>query len=1416
MPKQRLRHAFVAVMIMLAVLAQGTWALAGTTGGISGTLTDTSTGKAVAGAKITAVSPSQTATTTTDASGRFNFLALAPDTYTISAEKDGYAPQSIAGVTVFADQSFTIPLTTHPELKTIAVAHSRAAGNLVKPGTTSDVYSVNAATQQVVSGSGGGFNLNTAYSGIYSQPGVTSYIGNAGWGQVFYIRGASYGQTGYEFDGVPVNRAFDNYQANSLSSLGQQELQVYTGGSPSGASSATLGGFINQVIKTGTYPGFGTLKAGIGAPGFYHALTAEAGGANPNRTFSYYVGLQGYNQVFPAGDWKNLSGIASNGLNQYGLSSSAQISNWLGAVDGDINTGNLDLSGSGGNPEAFVNGPYAPCQTSGANAGEPIGFTAANPGPFNGACLGYYPFTTYLSEIFERDTVLNFHFGIPHKYDSGRDDLQLLYDNSMQQQMNGDSPNDAGGYNYINALLTPYNIYSTNNSSYAGLCGYENLWGAAFGKIGCAKGPYPTPYLDSLIWAPGTQFGQLASNSTAIPYYFPNSPTNRTLNAPCAFTSDNRITGNGRQHPSLAGTCNNSSGLPPTLRDAYNNDVGIVKAQYTKNLGSNAYARLFGYSFYSDWLIGGPQAASVCYLDGLNCGAWGSAGTADYELSTHTRGAELQLADQVNAQNLLRLTANYTTASVARWNNSGTWMDGYAGSRSAVTDWTNGDPNNPTCYRWSPSNSGSLASFGQPWSCDNSLAYGTMPFPGNTYAANGIVIKGTSGLAGPMPAQLSNPALCGTTAAPGAKAATPGCQSFLAGKSNWMVTTPSGQGTFNTVRPIFTSFALEDEFKPTDRWDLNLGVRFENYQYNLSNGNTPEMNFWFNAYASILCYDPGTGLPQFTPLAPGQPVPPSLVTTATPLGQCGTAPSGQEGLHPVGTGVTCDNVTTFDCGPLRYTAKGASTFTHGLVSPRIGGTYTMGPDDVLRFSVGKYTQPTETAFEQYLDQSGKRAANFDFSRFWGLGFHNPTHDNPVQYSNNYDFSIEHHFRNTDITAKVSPFYRDTHNQIETVVLGPGFVSGTNTGHQHSYGVEFALSKGDPTRDGWSGGISYTYTKALVQYGDLPNGTNSIDYLNNYIKAFNGLTQAGGGTQCYQANPNFGSGAANATTLPYLPDPGCAVIAADSTGGVTGATAANVIANPYYGMASQPLLDRKGWYQTYPNEAPNAPYDQGGSSAIWPHQFNGWFQWKRGKLAIAPNFTVQSGSYYGSPTDTYGIDPRACAQNEAAATDANGNPITVPAAQAGYCDFLTAGNTFATDSGYLAIPNPFTGKFDNVGQYQQPWQLNIGALVRYDISSKVTANLTLTNLYNACYGGTSTPWSKAFKPGKYVCGYGSANGQYIGPVSGQPGFGGGFFYGASPGAAVNGSQTYPASYNYPFAPFTGALPFQAYLELQIKM
>jgi len=1353
MPRRYLRHAFVSVLVVLSMLCQGTWALAGTTGNLTGTLTDTSTGKAVADAKISAVSPSQSATATTDAGGHFTFLGLAPDTYTVSADKQGYAPVSIAGVTIFADQSLTLSMQTHPELKTIAAVTSRAAGNLVKPGTTSDVYSVNAATQQVVSGSGGGFNLNSAYSAVYSQPGVTSYIGNAGWGQVFYIRGSSYNQIGYEFDGVPVNRAFDNYQANSLSNLGQQELQVYTGGSPSGASSATLGGFINQVIKTGTYPGFGALKGGIGAPGFYHGLTAEAGGASPNRNFSYYVGLMGFNQTYPNLTWNNGASVERNGLGPNGLQA---LGTYGQAEMATVWSPLLGIYGAppdaGAYPFQWSNGPWPACQNDpalGSNGGIAAGYTAANPGPFNGACVGYGPWgASYLTMQQERDTVLNFHFGIPHKNDPGRDDLQLLYDNSMQYQTYGNSINDIGGLPFIGGYLAQF-APSANGiwagTPGAGLCGYEN----AFVGFGCAQSNSPIPYVDTFIFAPGTQFGQDATAASVIPYYFPNSPKNRQLNDPFAGTTP--------------------SGIPTTLRDGTFNDVGIVKAQYTKNIGSNAYARLFGYTFYSDWLISSPSGTPDCFLGGgLYSSIWGQC-TPNYELATHTRGAELQLADQINPQNLLRFTANYTTAGVTRWNNSSTLLAGYSGSRTIVTNLTNGDPNNPMCF-------------------DSTTGAQDSCFAGATSGNFGATTRG----------QQFDPCASGEVPA--------GSAACLNG-AKWIVTVPSGQGTYNTVKPIFMSFALEDEFKPSDRWDLNLGVRFETYKYNLTSTNNSEFNFWFNAAAQVNCYDPGTGQPLLTPLLPGQPVPPAPVQT-TPLGNCNDptvggvpSPSGQQAVHPTGgTGpCTTAGVNPAFCGPILYSANSPASFQHNMFSPRIGGTYTMGADDVLRFSFGKYTQPTETAFEQYLDQSGKRAAAFDFAQFWGLGFTTPAHDNPVQYSNNYDFSLEHHFRNTDVTMKVSPFYRDTHNQIETVVLGPGFVGGVNVGHQRSFGVEVGLQKGDPTRDGWSGGISYTYTNAQVQYGTLPNGKNAIDNLNDYVKAFNGLTQAGGGSPCYDVTPVIsGTGAATGVACP-----------ADFS------TNPQIIQNPYFNSSSQPLLDRNGWYPTYPNEAPNSPFDQGGGppvTAIWPHQFAGWLQYKHGRLSFAPNFQLISGAAYGSPVDTMGIDPRACGQNQAAATTAAGAPV-LPAGSpyAGLCDFLTAGASSYVTTGQFAIPNPYTGKMDRLGAFDEPWQFNLGALIQYQVSPKVTANLSLTNLVNTCYGGTSTPWQKAFKPNRWVCSYYPNAASFIGT---QPGAG--FFYGASGTDTANGTTPYARAFNYPFYPVSGALPFQAYLDVQIKL
>ena len=105
--------AFVlfAGMLVSSVLP----AQAATTGNISGTITS-STNTPIAGAKITATAPSGRYSATTDAKGFFSIAGVVPDTYTILITAPGYQDVSVAGVTVFQDQTNSINTQLTPRL----------------------------------------------------------------------------------------------------------------------------------------------------------------------------------------------------------------------------------------------------------------------------------------------------------------------------------------------------------------------------------------------------------------------------------------------------------------------------------------------------------------------------------------------------------------------------------------------------------------------------------------------------------------------------------------------------------------------------------------------------------------------------------------------------------------------------------------------------------------------------------------------------------------------------------------------------------------------------------------------------------------------------------------------------------------------------------------------------------------------------------------------------------------------------------------------------------------------------------------------------------------------------------------------------------------------------------------------------
>jgi len=276
--------AFFACVTAFALSAAP--GIAGTTGTITGTVTNGETGEPLANVKIAAVSPGGSYSATTDAKGFFSLQAVTPDTYTLSYELEGFEPVSVPGVTVQQDLVARADQTLQKALKVIGSAKARnTQGSLFKPYTGTDVYNVSG--QQLEAATGDDDLHKTVYQYLETVPGVTP-IGGA-YPAEPSIRGGYDVDNGYEFDGIPITERITGYFTTNLTDLGIGNVEVYTGGL--GASNAGSGlGIINTVVKQGTYPGFGLLSVGTTTPDFNFYDRVEFGTASRNRRFSLYVG----------------------------------------------------------------------------------------------------------------------------------------------------------------------------------------------------------------------------------------------------------------------------------------------------------------------------------------------------------------------------------------------------------------------------------------------------------------------------------------------------------------------------------------------------------------------------------------------------------------------------------------------------------------------------------------------------------------------------------------------------------------------------------------------------------------------------------------------------------------------------------------------------------------------------------------------------------------------------------------------------------------------------------------------------------------------------------------------------------------------------------------------------------------------
>jgi hypothetical protein len=1123
---------FSAAVLVVALLPGEV--LAGTTGRVSGRVLDAASRTPIAGVAVTANAPTQRATVTTDSSGAFSFLSLSPDTYTLSFEKSGYDPVALPGVTVVADQTQTYNATMNKALRTIARVTAQSATSLVKAGTTSDVYSVNAAGQQAAQGLAGPGSLNNAYGAIASVPGVMLDPGEVGWWQTVHVRGGDIDQVGYELDGIPVNRAYDNAPQTMLSSLGSQEVQIYTGGVPASSDAQGISGYVNQVIKTGTSPGYADANLAVGYPAFYHQASVEAGGSTPDRLFSYYVGIGGSNQSFRYVNDNNGSNIPNSFF--------YPTSTLPGYTCGVATCTALPIS----NGFVYTGAP------------SPVLFTTGT------------AFSLATQSL--RDSIVNFHFGIPHAHDGLRDDVQALWMTSENLNQYFSSIGDLGA-NTLFALYGPL------------------TWDDSFQY----RGPAYKPFESNAVYK----------------YMFPSSP-------PHAFQGL----------------------LPDNIRDPNDNGVAVEKLQYQHEFSPSSYLRVYGYMLYSNWFINGYNSDAQPYY------GW----ELPYFLPDHTHGLSLSYVNQLSSAHLLSIEGAYTYSALQRY------FVTFFPSNWPITSYVG---TNGKCY--DPSTGSQIGCY------DQSMGTLTDPNPPVTYSCKG---------------------------SPKLPACAPGVD------PQWLVTKTfeSGNQGLNQVHASLTGYSINDQWRPDDKLNVNLGLRIEDFTYFFgdTSPNNPARQFWFNAYNAEFCFAPGVNNNK------------PIDRTQSGVGPC-----------PSVNGVQTVPLAQSPYGPLVNVSGGS--YTTARFQPRLGVTYTLNPNDVLRASFGVYARPPNSSWVQYNTIKEDLPA-FLGSHFYGYGFNTPDHLIRPDTSYNYDLSWEHRLKGTDWSFKLSPFFRATRDQLQNFFIDPqgGLESGLNVGNQQSEGVEFAIQKGDLSRDGLSGQLAFTYTHSQIRYQNFTNtNQNVIDQLNGYIRTYDTFLKGHGGFPCYF----FESGG-------YTPG-----------GGTKNCNQAGVVKNPYYNQPYQNVFDDTAWYPTY--DVIPGPVAAANGYAV-PYVVALIMNYRHKRFNVTNTWSFNSGAEYGAPTAWPGFDPSSCYSPPRAWVAAHGK-----AADPASCD-----DFFNLP---LFIPDPYTHGYDNLGAFKQPWQLQMGLALSYEASPRITFRLNFTNLLDIC-GQRGYPWDNPS-----VCAYGSLPTNFLYPA-----------------------------------------------------
>lgn len=194
---------------------------------------------------------------------------------------------------------------------------------------------------------------------------------------------------------------------------------------------------------------------------------------------------------------------------------------------------------------------------------------------------------------------------------------------------------------------------------------------------------------------------------------------------------------------------------------------------------------------------------------------------------------------------------------------------------------------------------------------------------------------------------------------------------------------------------------------------------------------------------------------------------------------------------------------------MRYNRREFPTLTMAAVSPRLGATYLLNNNFLLRGTWGQYAQMPPAARVGMVFPFSPDPTDF-------LGVQNGRSDLKPEKDEAVELGFESKLSSTDL-ASVTWFSRNSRRMVqkwlgldsETWDSMNGEVRFASTGHGHSHGLELKLQRRSTPLSGW---LSYTYAKARAT-ASLPNA-----YPYGSDMSYGGLLTGPGGltldSECY--------------------------------------------------------------------------------------------------------------------------------------------------------------------------------------------------------------------------------------------------------------------------------------------------------------